>query len=213
VRAAVDAASPQATEVCSRLLAMRAGPTAGPFSTWFLLDVDGKMLGRAPPDERDTIGLSYAFRDYFRGAWDLDARGRRKAYVSRAYHSEGDDDYEFAISYPIHDAESRWAGLLIATIPTGSALGSLDFSDAGDDTLTAAVLSPLDRERDSEPDPEPIFILHRRLGRGEQMSAGLDDLPGSGFVSRVAVRQTPFSVLVSVAYDGPLAGAAGQVGQ
>ncbi len=126
-----------------------------------------------------------------------------KAYVSRAYHSEGDDDFEIAISVPVHDEAHHWVGVLVATLQTGPALGSIEFPDAGDDGLTVALLSPRGRERDGEPHPEPIFILHRRLQRGKPMPAGPDVVPGSGFVSRVLVRDTPFSVLVSVAYDVP----------
>jgi serine/threonine-protein kinase len=213
-RAAADPASPQASEVCARLLAARDGPTAGPFATWFLLDGDGRMIGHAPNTDRPIVGRSFKFRDYFRGVEELERQGRRDAYVSRVFRSESDDHFEIAISFAVHDDAGRWIGLLAASLPTGSALGSIEFDDPDDERLTAALLAPRGLERgESETNPEPIFIMHRALSRGEALVARADDVlstdaGGGSLVRLVPVRGTPFSVLVRVAFDDPLTSSA-----
>jgi hypothetical protein len=96
----------------------------------------------------------------------------------------------------------------------GSAFGSIELEDSGDDAdFTAALLAPRGPERgESETVPDLAFLQHRTLPRGQAPSAGLGDVLGtdrgqSGLVRLVPVRGTPFSVLVHVADDGPLAGA------
>lgn len=207
-RAAVaDPSSSEASEVCARLLEERAGPTGGPFATWFLLDADGKMIGRAPRVTVDVMGRSFKFRDYYRGAEELERQGRRAAYVSRAYRSEGDGDYEIAISFTVRDGADRRVGLLVATFPTGSAVGSIELDGHSDESFTAALLAPRGPERDQEVgDPEPIFLMHHALIRGEARPANVADflgadLEGGTLVRREPVRGTSFSVLVRIAYD------------
>lgn len=205
-QALADPGSPKASEVCAHLLGERKGPTGGLFEAWYLLDESGKLLSRAPDTGRKTIGRLYAFRDYFRGAAELQKQGRREAYVSPPYYSEGSDNHEIAIAFPVDDDERRWVGVLVATVPTGSALGSLEFSDAEKNGLNVALLSPRGRERHGEPEAAPVFILHRRLGRGKTMPIGPNDMLSSGFLSRVPVRDTPYFALVSVASDDVTAG-------
>jgi serine/threonine-protein kinase len=209
-RAMVDPTSTKATDLCVRLLAERSAATAG-FSTWFVLDVDGVMIGRAPEGLHDIMGRSFRFRDYFSGAEEHEKQGLRAPYVSRIYHSEGDDDYEIGISFPVHDAAERWVGLLVATVPTGSTLGAIELDDADNEGLTAALVAPRGLERGERViNPEPIFMVHRALQRGEARPARETDVlgedTGSGaFVRLVPVRGTPFSVLVRVALEGQLA--------
>jgi hypothetical protein len=197
-------ASPKASDFCARSLAEQ-DPA---FSTWFLLDASGAMLGRAPAQgAHATLGQSYAFRDYFRGAEAIVTQHQRGAYVSHAYRSEGDDTYEIAISAPVI-AGDRWIGVLVATLATGAALGSLQVDFPVGEDVTAALLAPRDGSRlDVDRGSEPIFILHRGLPRGEVTpvrgvgSASPD--PGSRAFERIVpVGNTPFSVLIRVAFDG-----------
>jgi hypothetical protein len=100
----------------------------------------------------------------------------------------------------------------VATFPTGSALGSIELEDPGDIRFTAALLAPRGLERgETAPNPVPIYILHHALSRGEALPAPVEDLLGAdlssgAFVRLVPVRGTPFSVLVRVAFDEPVAG-------
>jgi serine/threonine-protein kinase len=208
-RATAGGPSDEAARVCQDLFARHA---AKPFDGWFLFDRQGLMISRAPGVARDNRGLSFGFRDYFRGAAQRGAEKKRAAYVSRAFHSEGDGSYEVALAVPVFDAAGEWIGVLGGAVPTGAALATLD--DAMDDRLSAAVIAPRDRERDRDAfDTDPIFLLHRALhARGEQLPASGGLLPATGALMRVAeVRGTPFRVAVSYSYDGSLPARLGQI--
>jgi serine/threonine-protein kinase len=208
-RAIADPTSSEPSKICDRLLTERSGPTAGPFATWFLLDAEGTLIGHAPGVSAAVMGRSFKFRDYYRGAEELDKQGRRAAYVSRAYRSEGDGDFEIAISFTVRDAADRKVGLLVATIPTGSALGSIELDVKGGESFTAALLAPRGLERGEEVnDPESIFLVHRALARGEALRAQVGDvlgadLDGGALARLMPVQGTPFSVLVRVALAVP----------
>jgi serine/threonine-protein kinase len=172
---------------------------------WFLLEPNATMIGRAPlSGAHPTVGRSYEFRDYFRGAKELANARREGAYVSHAYRSEGDDIHEIAISSPVYD-KGVWVGVLVTALPTGSVLGSIKFEGAVTEDFTASLLAPRDGSRgDAIREPEPIFILHRGLDRGAILPARATpsseaDTGSDAFVSVVPVRNTPFSVLVHVA--------------
>jgi serine/threonine-protein kinase len=213
-RAIADPASSEPSKICDRLLVERSGLTAGPFATWFVLDAEGTLIGHAPGVSADVMGRSFKFRDYYRGAEELEKHGRRAAYVSRAYRSEGDGDYEISISYAVRDAAERKVGLLVATIPTGSALGPIELDVQGDESFTAALMAPRGLERGEEVNnPESIFLVHRALARGEALPANVGDvlgadLDGGTFARLVPVQGTPFKVLVRVAVAGPPGGTA-----
>jgi hypothetical protein len=191
-----EPASSKASDLCARSLAEQGAA----FSTWFLLDANGTMLGRAPAQgAHPTLGLSYKFRDYFRGAQALVTQHQRGAYVSHAYRSEGDDTHEIAISVPV-TAGDRWIGVLVATLATGPALGSIQFPVPDDEDLTAALLAPQDGPRlDIDRGPELIFILYSKLPPGGTASP---DSGSRAFERVVPVANTPFSVLIRVAFGG-----------
>ncbi len=208
-RAAADPASTDAANICARLLAEHGAPAGDPFSVWLLFDVEGRLICRAPKGVHATAGRSYTFRDYYRGVKALADEGRRAAYVSRAFSSEGDDVYVIAIAYPVHDDADRWVGIVGGVLTTGSALGSIVLDDEGREDLTASLLAPRDRERSPGViDPAPVFILHRALRRGEALPAHADeppdtDLEAGALMRVVPVRGTPFSVVVRVAVGSP----------
>jgi serine/threonine-protein kinase len=205
VRAALRPDSEDPSEACADLLAEHDGPSAGPFSHWFMFDVNGKMIGRSTP--ADSMGRVYAFRDYYKGAGELEKQGRRVAYVSRTYRSEGNGIFEVSISFTVHDEADRPIGLIVGALSTGSVLGSIQFDDRDMAGLTAALIAPRDRERSPDViDREPVFIMHSGLGLGHVVPAHtkemLDaDLAGGGYMRVIPVRGTPFSVLVRVAFS------------
>lgn len=195
-----------ASELCQRLLDGQRNSRSASFTAWALFDREGRLLGRAPDALPGTVGRSYAFRDYFRGAKAMD-EGRRAAYVSRAFHSEGDDEHVIAIAYAIHDVSDRTVGFLAAVLPTGPTLGSIVLDDSGSEALTASVLAPRDRERSpGVVDPDPIFLMHRTLRPGQGRPVRDDPPPADsadGALMRVVpVRGTPFSMVVRVSVAG-----------
>jgi serine/threonine-protein kinase len=194
-----------AHEVFERLTGHLVRPHTAAFATANVFDTEGTMLARAPFVAVDNRGRSYQFRDYFQGAAELARQGQRKPYVSRAYRSEADGNFEVAISSPVFDASGRWVGVLVGGLYSGSTLGTIELTDDWKAGLTAALLAPRDRERgQAEPDPNPIVVVHRALGLGEARPADPEDVLGTGGYVRIApVRRTPFSVLVRVEFDEP----------
>lgn len=196
-----------ASELCQRLLDGQRNSGSASFAAWALFDREGRLLGRAPDSLPGTVGRSYAFRDYFQGAKAMEEERRRGAYVSRAFHSEGDDEHVIAIAYAIHDVSDRWVGFLAAVLPTGPTLGSIVLDDSGSEALTASVLAPRDKERSPGiVDPDPIFLLHPTLRPGQARLVREDPPPADlaeGALMRIApVRGTPFSVVVRVSVAG-----------
>jgi hypothetical protein len=102
----------------------------------------------------------------------------------------------------------------VATIPTGSALGSIELDVQGDESFTAALLAPRGLERGEEVNsPESIFLVHRALARGKALPANVGDvlgadLDGGTFARVVPVQGTLFKVLVRVAVAGSSGGPA-----
>ncbi|MEO8905771.1 MAG: serine/threonine protein kinase [Polyangiaceae bacterium] len=154
---------------CEAKLKQYDDPTEGlklaqssPFDMWFLADAKGVVLAdsRMPMTDRARLGLSpdYAWRDYFRGAQALAARGLASTYVSPAFKSEPDHLYKFAISTPVYSSDGKrtWLGVLVAAVASQANLGSLILKD----TRSAAVLvAPRGQERTDAPPELPFLIL------------------------------------------------------
>jgi hypothetical protein len=88
--------------------------------------------------------------------------------VARAYTSESDGDFEFAISVPVCDARG-WIGVVAGTIATNAALGSLRLVDDRKRHITA-LLGPRDNERKNAYQPLPTgftFVAHPGLQHGQ----------------------------------------------
>jgi serine/threonine-protein kinase len=141
-----------------------------PFDRWFILDTSGRAIARWPqPQLREFLGKDYAWRDYFQGAQRLAAQGQRAAYVSRAFVSEGNDRYTFALSAPVYAVDGTWLGVLVATVASNSSLGSLWLNDPSDLNRTATLVSLTDRARGEVRFPSGdvySVLVHEHLGRG-----------------------------------------------
>ena len=200
------------SEECVRLLAGPLGPAVGLFSSCYILDEVGILRGRSPVGVVPTLGRLFEFRDYFRGVQALERSQQRRAYVSRVYRSEGNDEFETAISIALHDSADRWVGVLSVSLPTGATFGSIELDDLGDKGFSAALLAPRSLERgDSDARPGLVFLKRPQLPRGDGVSASPGDVMDStfgtnGLVRNVPVRGTPYSVLVRVAFDSSGAG-------
>jgi len=95
-----------------------SSPEEDPFSTWWVMAVNGNVLAHSEEDYDDWFG----WRGYFKGAKglseDLDAP---PSYVSKVYQSlKGRDYYKFAISVPIYAGKRRLLGVLAASVTTDS---------------------------------------------------------------------------------------------
>ena len=135
-----------------------------PFDTWFILDVDGRLTAQGGKAEVHILGNDYAWRDYFKGAWELAEIGARSTYVSRVFRSENDNYYKFALSTPIYDGRGEPIGVLVAAVAAAAHLGSLVVEDPDS---TTALVAPRDRERGHVPEASHLILLHPDYKYGE----------------------------------------------
>ena len=139
-----------------------------PFDTLALYDRSGiKRVQASPvPTRNRNLGKDYSWRDYFLGARRLGEAGLRGGYISRAMLSETGGIWMFGIGVPVYD-EGRWAGVLLATIGTDSALGRQRLDHTSDDGPMAVVAAPRDRLRATTAgEGEYVVILHGGLTHG-----------------------------------------------
>jgi serine/threonine protein kinase len=149
------------------------------FDTLFALATDARQRGRTSRRPPEYLTRSFEFRDYFIGARRLGhqlcpasvgahpAPGTRRAYVARAFTSEADGHFEFAISAPLC-VGGKWAGAIVATVATDKVLGAVRVLDDRTSRI-AAVLGPRDRDRIEAKGPLPddiTFIVHPGLAHG-----------------------------------------------
>ena len=115
------------------------------FSSLFLLDAEGTQIARAPIG--DSIGKSYAFRDYFHGqGHDLDPETMSaiepisSVNLSATYSSSTSKKLKVAFTVPLHaedDGERRVAGVLGMSVNLGN-FGVLK-TDVGSDHIVVLV--------------------------------------------------------------------------
>ena len=153
----------------------------GPFNTVFVMAADGQQRARSTRREWWYLKRSFAFRDYFRSARLLAQTvchpaasgatkwtGESAGYIARAYSSEHNGMFEFAISAPVCD-ERGWVGIVAGTIPVKAALGSVLLAD-DDERHISALIGPRDNERMNGSRALPTgftFVAHPRLQQGE----------------------------------------------
>lgn len=148
----------------------------GPFDTLFVMGLDARQRARTTQKTPEYLARSFGFRDYFKGAAALatavcsasGAGAPEAAYLARAFRSESDGHFEFALSAPLC-RNSTWIGVLGGTIGTDAVLGAVRLLDDHNGRITA-VLGPRDRERHAADLPLPddlTFIVHPGLVKGQ----------------------------------------------
>jgi serine/threonine protein kinase len=149
------------------------------FDTMFALGTDARQRGRTSRRPAEYLTRTFEFRDYFRGARHLGEKvckvqqgkrpgpGTRRAHLARAFTSEADGHFEFAISAPLC-VKGQWAGVIVASVATDKVLGAVRVLDDRTSRI-AAVLGPRDRDRKEAHGPLPddiTFIVHPGLAHG-----------------------------------------------
>jgi serine/threonine-protein kinase len=162
---------------CRTLLDVRAAPPSGlepprgpsPFNNWLLLNSQGTVLARWPKPSK-IIYWDFSWRDYFKGARQLAREGRHGTYVSRAFQSHEDEDYRFAISAPVYDAQRQWIGVIVGMAKTGRSLGALSLGGESDSRGDVVLMAPQDsghEEGGAPPEGRYLIVLHRQLLPGQ----------------------------------------------
>ncbi|MFL5359127.1 serine/threonine protein kinase [Archangium sp.] len=148
---------------------LKSSDAGSPFSLCFVQDTAGRTLGRWPEPPRAILGKDYGWRDYFQGARRLAAEGRRAAYISRAFETESDGKYAFALAAPVYAADGTWLGVLVVNVATDSRLGMLQLDEGSDSGRTVTLVGLTDRKRGQLEWPARdvyAVLAHERLGRG-----------------------------------------------
>jgi hypothetical protein len=182
-----------------------------PFESWAILDASGMMLARAPA-KPGVLGRNFGYRDYYKGLFrELSRPDRDFTYVSRVFRSAADDRYRFGISSLVRDGDEV-VGIVLATIPTGSTLGSLRLQG---EQRTAVLVGRRDTNRPSggdDPDKNLVLIHPAYPERGaEAVEVLLPDhntendyhdplLPGRWLAGSAPVGTTDFAVIVQQRY-------------
>jgi eukaryotic-like serine/threonine-protein kinase len=121
---------------------------------------DGVVTALWPEGPANVVGLDYAWRDYFRGACREGKGQVPGAYLSRAFQSENDGDYNLSISTPIVQ-NGECVGLVLASILTDVSLGPVRLVGQDNPRHKGVLVGPQDRRR-GDPDgafPRDYLIL------------------------------------------------------
>ncbi|MHB8872865.1 MAG: PDC sensor domain-containing protein [Myxococcaceae bacterium] len=130
------------------------------------------MLVRWPKPPPEHLCSDYSWRDYFDGARRLGEKGRHAVHVSRAFNSELDKQFKFALSTPIYAADGHWTGVIRVAIGTDSTLGPLRLRDPADPRRLGVLVGLKDNERETAGRPRPddnVVLLHESLEHGANM--------------------------------------------
>jgi serine/threonine-protein kinase len=98
-----------------------------PIVNWFVMDPAGTILSDSYEDPR-SVGINYAFRDYYAGLTGPDAPADPAAvYVSCVYESEQDDRFKLTVISRVWEGD-KLLGLLGASLAVDSKMVALDMA-------------------------------------------------------------------------------------
>jgi hypothetical protein len=122
----------------------------GVFDSLFVMNPQGYIRAQWPPPAEPVWSRQYLFRDYFRGAMELGARGLSSAYVAPAFRSESHGWLAFAISVPVRDSHGALLGIFVATLNANAAFGPVRLEDSEEsERITTSLLGPRGVDRAS----------------------------------------------------------------
>jgi serine/threonine protein kinase len=135
-----------------------------PIINWFVMEPGGTILSDSYEDPR-SVGINYAFRDYFHGLTGAEAPVDPAAvYVSRVYESEQDQRFKLTVISRIWQ-DNRLLGLLGASLAVDSRMVALDMTS---EWPGARLVGPFDHgarapdEGAAARRPDYVTVLDRR---------------------------------------------------
>lgn len=135
------------------------------FHSWHVVNSRGVLLADAPA-QLSVVGKDFSGRDYFVGAL-RHARdsGLASIHVSRAYLSENDGLYKITLSAPVRsgpEPDAPVVGVVCATLPTASTLGSLRLNDERRKGVLVGLRDPNPPRgpRPADPASEHLILVH-----------------------------------------------------
>jgi predicted Ser/Thr protein kinase len=114
-----------------------------PFKTCYIINRHGIMVAHAPRAD-NLIGGDFSWRNHFRGARALGAKGADgSVYISRVYRGRSDNFYKFAMSAPILDAKKNFLGVIATSVITDASMGLVFLHE---DKRKVALIAPTDTD-------------------------------------------------------------------
>ncbi len=114
-----------------------------PFKTCYVINRHGIMVAHAPRAD-NLIGGDFSWRNHFRGARALGAKGADgSVYISRVYRGRSDNFYKFAMSAPILDAKKNFLGVIATSVITDASMGLVFLHE---DKRKVALIAPTDTD-------------------------------------------------------------------
>jgi predicted Ser/Thr protein kinase len=114
-----------------------------PFKTCYVINRHGIMVAHAPRAD-NLIGGDFSWRNHFRGARALGAKGAGgSVYISRVYRGRSDNFYKFAMSAPILDAKKNFLGVIATSVITDASMGLVFLHE---DKRKVALIAPTDTD-------------------------------------------------------------------
>ena len=125
------------------------------FASCFILNSEGVIVVRVPPQDEGLAGYSFHWREYFRGAKGHSGRvGTESVHISSVYRGKVDDLYKFAISAPIWH-KGKFLGAISTSVTTDATMGLVYLHD---DRRQVVLIAPKDVE---EPGLETLSQLSK----------------------------------------------------
>ncbi len=134
----------------------------------YLLDREGVLVARWASVPRSFVGVSYAFRDYFKCAKDLPPK---MVCISPAYRSEVHNLVQFAFSAPVRAADGTWLGVLVMSKDAARTLKDVDIDDLNGSGQITAVFAVRGAERTQPADKQKMIAVFHRALRGNDERA------------------------------------------
>lgn len=133
------------------------------FKSWYVLDKKGLIVALYPENDALLANPDFSGRDYFRGALShLERSGAEAVHVSRIFKAENDTLYKFAISVPLTNDQGEFLGVLAATIPSSSTVGSLRLRARGREAVLIGRedLNPRQGQANKDETARYVILLH-----------------------------------------------------
>ncbi|WP_437897316.1 serine/threonine protein kinase [Sorangium sp. So ce124] len=137
-----------------------------------VLDEQGMLRAEWPPPSPSRRNASQAWRDYFRGAYELAAAEGQNVYVSRAFRQQAGQEFVLAISAPLRHEDGSFLGVVSATISLESRFDILRRIRYCSTTLVSL------RDRDSDtadlpsPQDEDAILIHDGVNHSQVFPSG-----------------------------------------
>lgn len=113
--------------LCAKWHADTAARFPGVFTSWYVFNKEGTLVGLWPHEATDPTGKFYSGREYVNH--HLAMPQKEDAHVSLVFLSENDHIFKYAISAPLFDDDNTFQGVVAGSIAVSPTLGKHQLSE------------------------------------------------------------------------------------